>query len=155
MKVLVADALSDAGVDLLNERFDVDVRTGLPKDELVRIIGAYDAVVVRSATTIDADVLAAADKLKVVARAGIGLDNVDIQAATARGVLVCNAPQSNIISAAEHAVALLLSLARRIPEADSSLREGEWLRSKLKGAGANRHAGGPTPDGVRCPVDRL
>ncbi len=133
MKVLVADALSDAGVDLLNERFDVDVRTGLPKDELVRIIGAYDAVVVRSATTIDADVLAAADKLKVVARAGIGLDNVDIQAATARGVLVCNAPQSNIISAAEHAVALLLSLARRIPEADSSLREGEWLRSKLKG----------------------
>ncbi len=133
MKVLVADALSDAGVALLAERFDVDVRTGLPKDELIAAIGEYDAVVIRSATTIDADVLAAADKLKVVARAGIGLDNVDIPAATARGVLVCNAPQSNIISAAEHAVALLLSLARRVPEADASLREGKWLRSKLQG----------------------
>lgn len=133
MKVLVADALSDAGVALLSERFDVDVRTGMPKDELVDAIGEYDAVVIRSATTIDADVLAAAGKLKVVARAGIGLDNVDIPAATARGVLVCNAPQSNIISAAEHAVALLLSLARRIPEADASLRDGKWLRSKLQG----------------------
>ena len=133
MKVLVADALSDAGVALLSERFDVDVRTGLPKDELIAAIPPYDAVVIRSATTIDADVLAAADNLKVVARAGIGLDNVDIDAATGRGVLVCNAPQSNIISAAEHAVALLLSLARRIPEADASLRDGEWLRSKLKG----------------------
>lgn len=133
MKVLVADALSDAGVEVLSKRFDVDVRTGLPKDELIAAIGAYDAVVIRSATTIDADVLAAADNLKVVARAGIGLDNVDIAAATARGVLVCNAPQSNIISAAEHAVALLLSVARRIPEADAGLRDGQWLRSKLKG----------------------
>lgn len=133
MKVLVADALSDAGVALLRQRFDVDVDTGLSKDELVAAIGAYDAVVVRSATTIDADVLAAADNLKVIARAGIGLDNVDIDAATAKGVLVCNAPQSNIISAAEHAVALLLSLARRIPEADASLRDGHWLRSKLQG----------------------
>ncbi|MEE8599819.1 phosphoglycerate dehydrogenase [Euzebya tangerina] len=133
MKVLVADALSDAGVDQLAERFEVDVRTGLPKPQLIEVIGSYDAVVIRSATTIDADVLEAATKLKVVARAGIGLDNVDIDAATARGVLVCNAPQSNIISAAEHAVALLLSLARRIPEADASMREGAWLRSKLKG----------------------
>ena len=133
MKVLVADALSEAGVALLQERFDVDVRTGLPKDELIAAIGAYDAVVIRSATTIDADVLAAADNLKVVARAGIGLDNVDIPAATARGVLVCNAPQSNIISAAEHAVALMMSLARRIPEADATMRKGEWQRSKLKG----------------------
>ncbi|HUG86304.1 MAG TPA: phosphoglycerate dehydrogenase, partial [Euzebya sp.] len=133
MKVLVADALSDAGVTLLRHRFEVDVRTGLPKDQLIAAIGEYDAVVIRSATMIDADVLAAATNLKVIARAGIGLDNVDIDAATARGVLVCNAPQSNIISAAEHAVALLLSLARRIPEADSSLRQGQWLRSKLQG----------------------
>jgi D-3-phosphoglycerate dehydrogenase len=133
MKVLVADALSDAGVALLRQRFDVDVRTGLAKDELVAAIGEYDAVVVRSATRIDADVLAAARNLKVVARAGIGLDNVDVDAATARGVLVCNAPQSNIISAAEHAVALLLSLARRIPEADASLRAGQWKRSSLQG----------------------
>jgi D-3-phosphoglycerate dehydrogenase / 2-oxoglutarate reductase len=133
MKVLVADPLSDAGVALLRQRFDVDVRTGMPKDELVGAIGGYDAVIVRSATQIDADVLAAARNLKVIARAGIGLDNVDVPAATQRGVLVCNAPQSNIVSAAEHAVALLLALARRIPEADASLRRGEWRRSSLQG----------------------
>jgi D-3-phosphoglycerate dehydrogenase len=133
MKVLVADPLSDAGVQALSEHFDVDVRTGLPKDELLQVIADYDGVVVRSATTIDADVIAAAPKLKVIARAGIGLDNVDVKAATARGVIVCNAPQSNIISAAEHTVALLLALARRIPEADVSLKGGAWKRSALEG----------------------
>jgi len=133
MKVLVADPLSEAGVDALAAEFDVDVRPGLGKAELVEAIGAYDAVIVRSATTIDADVISAGTKLKVIARAGIGLDNVDVRAATARGVLVCNAPQSNIVSAAEHAVALLLALARRIPEADRSLRAGEWRRSELEG----------------------
>lgn len=133
MKVLVADAIADAGVAALSERFDVDVRTGLPKDDLIAVIGDYDAIIIRSATTVDADVIAAADRLKVIARAGIGLDNVDVDAATARGVLVCNAPQSNVVSAAEHAVALLLSLARRIPEADASLRRGEWKRSALQG----------------------
>jgi D-3-phosphoglycerate dehydrogenase / 2-oxoglutarate reductase len=133
MKVLVADQLSDAGVAALAESLDVEVRTGLEKSELIDVIGDFDAVVVRSATTIDADVIAAADNLKVIARAGIGLDNVDVKAATARGVLVCNAPQSNVISAAEHTVALILALARRIPEADHSLRRGEWNRSKLEG----------------------
>ena len=133
MRVLVADKLSDAGVEALSEHFDVDVRTGLEKAELVSAIADYDAVVIRSATTIDADVIAAGDKLKVIARAGIGLDNVDVKAATARGVLVCNAPQSNVVSAAEHTVALLLALARQIPAADRSLREGEWKRSAFKG----------------------
>jgi D-3-phosphoglycerate dehydrogenase / 2-oxoglutarate reductase len=133
MRVLVADKLSDAGVEALAAHFDVDVRTGLPKDELVAAIGVYDAVVIRSATTIDADVIAAADNLKVIARAGIGLDNVDVPAATGRGVIVCNAPQSNVISAAEHSVALLLSLARQIPAADASLRRGEWRRSDFEG----------------------
>jgi D-3-phosphoglycerate dehydrogenase / 2-oxoglutarate reductase len=133
MRVLVADSLSDAGVEALAEHFDVDVRTGLPKDELIAAIGVYDGVVIRSATTIDADVIAAADNLKVIARAGIGLDNVDVPAATARGVIVCNAPQSNVISAAEHSVALLLSLARQIPPADASLRGGEWKRSSFEG----------------------
>jgi D-3-phosphoglycerate dehydrogenase / 2-oxoglutarate reductase len=90
-------------------------------------------VIVRSATTIDADVIAAADRLKVIARAGIGLDNVDVPAATARGVIVCNAPQSNVISAAEHTLALLLSLVRNIPQADHSLRGGEWQRSAFEG----------------------
>ena len=133
MRVLVADKLSQAGVDALAEHVDVDVRTGLDKSELVEAIGVYDGVVVRSATRIDADVIAAASRLKVVGRAGIGLDNVDIQAATARGVLVCNAPQSNVISAAEHAVALLLASARNIPVADQQLRQGRWERSAFQG----------------------
>ena len=133
MKVLVADQLSDAGVAALQAHFDVDVRTGLSKAELLDTVGEYDAVVVRSATTIDADVIAAARNLKVIARAGIGLDNVDVDAATARGVIVANAPQSNIISAAEHTVALILALCRHIPQADRSLRAGEWKRSSFQG----------------------
>lgn len=133
MKVLVADPLSDAGVEALATDFDVDVRTGLDKSELLETVSQYHAIVVRSQTTIDADVIAAADNLQVIARAGIGLDNVDVEAATARGVLVCNAPQSNVISAAEHTVALLLALARRIPGADQSLRAGEWRRSEFQG----------------------
>jgi len=133
MRVLVADQLSEAGVEALAADFDVDVRTGLEKSALVAAIGEYDAVVVRSATQIDADVIAAGTRLKVIARAGIGLDNVDVRAATARGVLVCNAPQSNVVSAAEHTVALLLSLARMIPQADRSLRAGAWKRSSFQG----------------------
>ena len=133
MKVLVADKLSDAGVAALSEHCDVDVRTGLSKAQLLEIVPDYHGIVVRSATTIDADVIAAATNLKVVARAGIGLDNVDVTAATARGVIVCNAPQSNVISAAEHTVALLLALARNIPQADASLRNGEWRRSDFEG----------------------
>ena len=133
MRVLVADPLSDAGVAALAEDFDVDVRTGMDKSQLVETIADYDAIVVRSATTVDADVINASDRLKVIARAGIGLDNVDVAAATNRGVLVCNAPQSNVISAAEHTVALLLSLARVIPAADASLRERRWDRGSFKG----------------------
>lgn len=133
MRVLVADKLSERGVEELAEHFDVHVRTGLSKEELVEAIREYDGVVVRSSTTIDADVIAAADRLKVIARAGIGLDNVDVPAATEKGVIVCNAPQSNVISAAEHAVALLLALARKIPAAHASLTRGEWNRSAFSG----------------------
>ncbi|HWB72623.1 MAG TPA: phosphoglycerate dehydrogenase [Egibacteraceae bacterium] len=133
MRVLVADPLSDAGLAALAEHLDVEVRIGLDKAELADVIGRYDAVVVRSGTVIDADAIAAGSNLKVIARAGIGLDNVDVRAATARGVLVCNAPQSNVISAAEHTVALLLALARNIPQADRSLRAGQWRRSAFQG----------------------
>ncbi len=133
MRVLVADPLSDAGVAALAQHADVDVRTGLDKAALLDVIDRYDAVVVRSATAIDADVVAAGTNLKVIARAGIGLDNVDVRAATARGVLVCNAPQSNVISAAEHTIALLLALVRNIPQADRSLRSGEWKRGSFEG----------------------
>jgi D-3-phosphoglycerate dehydrogenase len=133
MRVLVADKLSDAGVAVLEASHDVDVRTGLTKPELVAVVGGYDAVIVRSETTIDADVIAAADRLKVIARAGIGVDNIDLDAATGRGILVCNAPQSNTISAAEHTIALLLALARRVPAADHSLRSGAWERNAFQG----------------------
>jgi len=133
VRILVADPLADAGIAALSEHHDVDVDTGLPKERLVEIAPGYDAIVVRSQTTIDADIIAAGDRLKVVARAGVGLDNVDVEAATRHGVIVCNAPQSNIISAAEHTVALLLSLARNIPQANAALVEGRWERSAWKG----------------------
>ena len=133
MKILVADKLAEAGVARLSEHHEVDVKTGLSKDELVGIAAGYDAIVVRSATTIDADVIAAATSLKVIARAGVGLDNVDVDAATKAGVIVCNAPQSNIISAAEHTVAMLMALARNIPQANEALKAGRWERSKWNG----------------------
>ncbi|MGH8884115.1 MAG: phosphoglycerate dehydrogenase [Egibacteraceae bacterium] len=133
MRVLVADPLAEAGVAKLAAEFDVDVCIGLGKPELLDVVGAYDAIVVRSATQVDADVIAAGANLKVIARAGIGLDNIDVAAATARGVLVCNAPQSNVISAAEHTVALLLALVRKIPQADLGLRQGVWRGAQLEG----------------------
>lgn len=133
MRILVADELAESGVAALSVDHDVDVKTGLSKDELVDVIPSYDAVVVRSATTIDADVIAAAPRLKVIARAGIGLDNVDVEAATRAGIIVCNAPQSNIVSAAEHTVAMLLALSRNIPQADAALRGGRWERSRWSG----------------------
>lgn len=133
MRILVADKLAESGVAALSVHHEVDVKTGLTKDELVAIAGSYDAIVVRSQTTIDADVIAAASTLKVIARAGVGLDNVDVAAATKAGVIVCNAPQSNIISAAEHTVALLLSLARNIPQAHTALIDGRWERSTWTG----------------------
>lgn len=134
MKILVADELADAGVAMLAERHDVDVRTGLSKPELVAAVGPYHAIIVRSATTLDADIIAAAHELKVIARAGVGLDNIDVEAATRHGVMVLNAPQSNIVSAAEHTVAMLLALARNIPQAHSALVAGRWERSRWEGA---------------------
>ena len=133
MRILVADPLAESGVAALAEQHEVDVKTGLTKDALLAIADGYDAIVVRSQTTIDADVFAAASQLKVVARAGVGLDNVDVDAATRHGVVVCNAPQSNIISAAEHTLALLLALARNVPQAHAALKEGRWERSTWTG----------------------
>jgi len=115
--VLVAETIAPAGVDRLRRVAEVDVAIGLERGELLRRIGAYDALVVRSATRVDGELLAAGARLRVVGRAGTGIDNVDIDAATAHGILVCNAPQSNMLSAAEHAIALLLALARNVPQA--------------------------------------
>jgi D-3-phosphoglycerate dehydrogenase len=120
-------------LELLAKDFQVDVRTDLSTRDLARVVAPYDALIIRSATQVTADVLDAATNLKVVARAGIGLDNVDVDAATRRGVMVVNAPQSNIISAAEQTLALLLAQARNIPQAHADLIEGRWERTKWEG----------------------
>jgi len=130
VRVLVTEQLSDQGLELLRKDFQVDVRTDLATGPLESEIGPYDALIIRSATRVTEAVLAAATNLKVVARAGIGLDNVDVDAATRRGVMVVNAPQSNIISAAEQTLALLLAQARNVPQAHSDLIVGRWERSR-------------------------
>jgi len=133
MQVLVTETLSDAGLELLRRDFQVDVRTDLASQGLAQAIGPYEALIVRSQTQVTAEVIDAGENLKVVARAGIGLDNVDVEAATRRGVMVVNAPQSNIVSAAEHTIALLLAQARNIPQANDALKHGRWDRSSFKG----------------------
>jgi len=131
--VLIAEQLAQSAMDVLGTEFEIRHVDGADRGALLPALKDADAILIRSATTMDAEALAAAPALKVVARAGIGLDNVDVPAATARGVLVVNAPQSNIVTAAEHALALLLSVARMIPAADASVRNGEWKRSKFTG----------------------
>ena len=133
MKVLVTEKLSEAGLDLLRRHFEVDVREDLSRGDLAGAIAPYDALVIRSATQVTADVLEAAPRLTVIARAGIGVDNVDVEAATRRGVMVVNAPQSNTISAAEHTMALLLAQARNIPQAHGELLAGRWDRGRWEG----------------------
>ena len=133
-KVLVADPVAQEGVGILRRAgLEVDVRTGLTKEELIGIIGDYDGLAVRSETKVTAEVLEAAGKLKIIGRAGVGVDNIDVERATQRGVLVVNSPEGNTIAAAELTVALLLSLSRNIPQASASLRAGEWKRSKYVG----------------------
>ena len=131
--VLIADKLAESTVAALGDQVEVRWVDGPDRAKLLAAVPEADALLVRSATTVDAEVLAAAPKLKIVARAGVGLDNVDVDAATARGVLVVNAPTSNIHSAAEHALALLLAAARQIPAADATLREHTWKRSSFSG----------------------
>jgi D-3-phosphoglycerate dehydrogenase len=130
---LIADKLAESTVAALGDQVEVRWVDGPDREKLLAAVPEADALLVRSATTVDAEVLAAAPKLKIVARAGVGLDNVDVDAATARGVLVVNAPTSNIHSAAEHALALLLAAARQIPAADATLRDHTWKRSSFSG----------------------
>jgi D-3-phosphoglycerate dehydrogenase / 2-oxoglutarate reductase len=132
-RVLVKEKIADAGVDLLRRHFAVDVITDMDEDALPGAIGSYDAIVIRSATKLTADVIDRADRLKVIGRAGIGVDNVDVPAATKRGIIVANAPESNTIAAAEHTIAMMLAQARNIPQADASLKSGKWERSKFGG----------------------
>jgi D-3-phosphoglycerate dehydrogenase len=133
MRVLVAEPLAAEGVELLRARHEVDERPGLTRDELCATIADYDALVVRSQVAVDAELIAAGAKLVVVGRAGVGVDNVDLEAATRAGIVVVNAPTGNTIAAAEHTLALLFGLARRVAAADASVRRGEWRRSEFTG----------------------
>jgi D-3-phosphoglycerate dehydrogenase len=132
-RVLVSEKIADSGVDLLRERFEVDVALDLSGEELAERIGDYHGLLIRSATQVTADVIERAGRLRVIGRAGIGVDNVDVPAATKRGIIVANAPQSNIVAAAEHTIALMLALARNVPQAHASLTSGKWERSRFGG----------------------
>jgi D-3-phosphoglycerate dehydrogenase len=133
-RVLISDALSPAAVQIFHDRgVEADVKVGLSKDELQKIIGDYDGLAIRSATKVTEKLLSGADRLKVVGRAGIGVDNVDIKAATTKGVIVMNTPFGNSITTAEHAIAMMMALARQIPEADRSTQGGKWEKSKFLG----------------------
>src|SRR5690606_39303206 len=133
-RVLVSEKIADGGLDALRAAgHEVDVQLGLSPDDLVTAVKGAHALIIRSATTVTAEVLDEGSELVVVGRAGIGLDNVDVEAATARGVMVVNAPQSNILSAAEHTMALLLAQARNVPQAHAALKAGRWERSKWNG----------------------
>jgi D-3-phosphoglycerate dehydrogenase len=132
-RVLVAEKIGDSGVDLLREHFEVDLGAGWSPEELGERIGDYDGILIRSATQLDSGMLERATRLRAVGRAGVGVDNVDVAAATKRGIVVANAPQSNVITAAEHTMALLLALARNVPQAHASLISGKWERAKFSG----------------------
>ncbi|MEA2214768.1 MAG: D-3-phosphoglycerate dehydrogenase / 2-oxoglutarate reductase [Solirubrobacteraceae bacterium] len=132
-KVLVKEKIGDSGVKLLEEHFDVDLGIDWDDEQLAARIGEYDGIVIRSATKMTAELIDRAEKLRVIGRAGVGVDNVDVPAATKRGIVVANAPESNVVTAAEHTMALLLALARNIPRAHMSLTSGKWERSKLSG----------------------
>jgi D-3-phosphoglycerate dehydrogenase / 2-oxoglutarate reductase len=132
-KVLVADPIAQDGIDVLTPHAQVDVRLGLSPEELIAAIGEYDVLIVRSETQVTAEVIEAGKKLQVIGRAGVGVDNIDLQTATRRGIIVVNAPLGNTISAAEHTIGLMLALARHIPAASTSLKEGRWERKSFLG----------------------
>jgi len=133
MRVLVAEPISSEGIDILRSYAQVDIKLGLKSEEIISTIGDYEALVVRSQTQVSAKVIEAGKKLQVIARAGVGVDNIDVEEATRRGIVVVNAPTGNTISAAEHTIALMLALARHIPQANAMLKSGVWQRSDFMG----------------------
>ena len=133
VRVLIAEPVAEEGIELLRARHQVDERPGLSRDELCAILPDYDALIVRSQVQVDAELIAAGTRLAVIGRAGVGVDNVDLEAATRAGIVVVNAPTGNTIAAAEHTLALLYAVARRIAAADASLRRGEWKRAQFTG----------------------
>ena len=133
MKVLIADRIDKEGIEFLRQHVDVTVEPGLNPEDLKAKIGDYDALVVRSQTKVRAEIIERGEKLKVIGRAGVGTDNIDVDAATRKGIVVVNAPTANTVSAAEHTIALMLALARNVPEANNQLKSGKWQREKLIG----------------------
>ncbi|MCK4368124.1 MAG: phosphoglycerate dehydrogenase [Dehalococcoidales bacterium] len=133
MRVLIADPISEEGIDILRGHAEVDIKTGLTPEEIISTIGNYEALIVRSQTKVSAEVIQAGKKLQVIARAGVGVDNIDVDEATQRGIVVVNAPTGNTISAAEHTIALMLSLTRHIPQANAVLKSGKWRRADFMG----------------------
>lgn len=136
-RVLVSDPLAEEGLVILRAAVDVDVKTDLKEDELCKIIGDYDALLVRSGTDVNAKVIEAGKKLKFIGRAGVGVDNINVDAATKQGIIVANAPEGNTLAATEHTMAMMQSLARNIPQANASLKKKEWKRSKFMGVELN------------------
>ena len=135
IKVLATDGMAPAGVEVFaeTEGIEIDVRKGVSAEELLQLIPEYDGLIIRSATQVTAEVVQAGTKLKAVGRAGVGVDNVEIPAASRRGIVVMNTPEANTISTAEHTLTMLFSLARRVPEADASMKQGKWEKKNLKG----------------------
>ncbi len=133
MRVLIADRISDSGINILRQHAEVDIKLRLSQEELTSIIGDYEALIVRSQTQVTAKVIQAAAKLLVIGRAGVGIDNIDVDEATRHGIVVVNAPTGNTISAAEHAIALMMALTRHIPQANAVLRSGMWRRGDFMG----------------------
>ncbi len=132
-RILVSDSLAEEGLEVLRQEAEVEVKTDLTPQQLAEAIGQYDAIVVRSATKVTAEVIEAGQRLRVIGRAGVGVDNIDVEKATERGIMVVNAPTPTVVAVAEHTMALLLATARHVPRADASLREGKWLKKQLVG----------------------
>jgi len=133
VKVLVSDPIAEQGIEILKNDVDVDIATGLEPSELIKRIGDYEALIVRSETQVTKEVINAGKKLKIIGRAGVGVDNIDVNAATERGIIVVNAPEGNTISAAEHTIAMMMSMSRNIPQANASLKSKKWDRKKFMG----------------------
>jgi len=134
-RVLVADALSEEGLEILRQSksAQTDVKVGLKPQELAEILPSYDGLIVRSATQVDAGIIAAGKALKIIGRAGIGVDNIDVRAATRAGVVVMNTPEGNATTTAEHTLALMFSMARKVPQADASMKAGKWDKKAFMG----------------------
>jgi D-3-phosphoglycerate dehydrogenase / 2-oxoglutarate reductase len=133
-KVLVSDSIDQVGIDILSQVAQVDVKTGLPVEELIKIIPEYDALMLRSGTRVTQEIIQAGGQLKIIGRAGVGVDNIDVPAATRQGIIVVNSPEGNTIAAAEHALAMMLSLSRYIPDANTSIKAGKWDRKSYIGS---------------------